>query len=895
MKATKDGNCADTQFRCSSTVQCISWDFYCDLIQDCVDKSDETTCVPRPCDTDEWRCSNNQCISSFKVCDLTPDCRDGSDELICKRCKGFRCTDGTCIPYNWQCDGIVDCSGPDREDEHSDLCSLLSAIDSSTSSVCYWRAEGGYNAMPRYLTGMDGCDTVTCEEGYYKCPHSYCIPIAFVCNGVMDCVDGADESACYKYQCPGYYRCRKSTTCIRLQKVCNNNVDCPQGDDEMSCDFRCPSTCNCTGSVLRCLGTFWGNETFGSLTRKLDLSFSNLDQLTDISFQGLHMLAVLSLSNCHIQNLKWKFWELKNLMSLYLSYNNISHLKRNAFRGLHNLRLLDLSENRYLTIIEIGAFDDLHRLTKLRLQYTGIQKLRRLLLIALSNLISLNISYSKLQYIEDHTFKNQKSLKYLYLDQTKISDFGHYIFNGLDDLEILRAGVFTLCCPRVRPSSVEDDKCFAPQDEFSSCEDLMQNNVLRAFIWILGVASLTGNSLTIIYRLCIDKSSLSKGCGYFILNLGFSDFFMGVYMIFIGSADVLYRGKYLWYANFWKQSPWCKTAGFLSTLSSEVSTMLICLITLDRLLAIKFPFGQIRFNKKSYIVACVLAWLLGMAMALVPLLPATSHWNLFGRNSVCLALPLSRDRAPGWQYSTSIFLGFNLVAFTFIAVAQVVIYRVMKSVSIVKDKKRLTRERAVARKLSLVVLTDFACWFPVVIIGLAALGGVPIAGEIYAWTAVFILPVNSALNPFLYTLSAYRQKRKDESKLEMYQQPQTKCTERKYSSSGEDCPRRAKREKNFFVGCPEDNMQQLQSYLESASPSQVVATMLAVFEALPVLQDTVGKHDTLTGENIFIGCLNKNVNRVCFDVSDTKSGRVSTMSEELHNVCSVFQNVQQKY
>ncbi|XP_041370979.1 uncharacterized protein LOC121384586 isoform X2 [Gigantopelta aegis] len=42
---------------------------------------------------------------------------------------------------------------------------------------------------------------------------------------------------------------------------------------------------------------------------------------------------------------------------------------------------------------------------------------------------------------------------------------------------------------------------------------------------------------------------------------------------------------------------------------------------------------------------------------------------------------------------------------------------------------------------------------------LAALGGVPIAGEIYAWTAVFILPVNSALNPLLYTLSAYRQKR----------------------------------------------------------------------------------------------------------------------------------------
>ena len=29
-----------------------------------------------------------------------------------------------------------------------------------------------------------------------------------------------------------------------------------------------------------------------------------------------------------------------------------------------------------------------------------------------------------------------------------------------------------------------------------------------------------------------------------------------------------------------------------------------------------------------------------------------------------------------------------------------------------------------------------------------------IPGEVYAWTAVLILPINSALNPILYTLSA---------------------------------------------------------------------------------------------------------------------------------------------
>ena len=38
--------------------------------------------------------------------------------------------------------------------------------------------------------------------------------------------------------------------------------------------------------------------------------------------------------------------------------------------------------------------------------------------------------------------------------------------------------------------------------------------------------------------------------------------------------------------------------------------------------------------------------------------------------------------------------------------------------------------------------------------GILAITGTAIPGDVYAWTAVFILPLNSALNPFLYTLSA---------------------------------------------------------------------------------------------------------------------------------------------
>nr|KAG5702004.1 hypothetical protein BaRGS_015739 [Batillaria attramentaria] len=59
----------------------------------------------------------------------------------------------------------------------------------------------------------------------------------------------------------------------------------------------------------------------------------------------------------------------------------------------------------------------------------------------------------------------------------------------------------------------------------------------------------------------------------------------------------------------------------------------------------------------------------------------------------------------------------------------------------------------IARRLFLIVFTDFLCWFPVGLLGLLASQEIPISGEVNVWIAIFVLPLNSALNPFLYTLN----------------------------------------------------------------------------------------------------------------------------------------------
>ena len=58
-------------------------------------------------------------------------------------------------------------------------------------------------------------------------------------------------------------------------------------------------------------------------------------------------------------------------------------------------------------------------------------------------------------------------------------------------------------------------------------------------------------------------------------------------------------------------------------------------------------------------------------------------------------------------------------------------------------------------KMSLIVFTDFCCWVPVGVLSiLVQAGAVEVDPAAYAWIATFVLPINSAINPFLYTLAS---------------------------------------------------------------------------------------------------------------------------------------------
>jgi hypothetical protein len=290
----------------------------------------------------------------------------------------------------------------------------------------------------------------------------------------------------------------------------------------------------------------------------------------------------------------------------------------------------------------------------------------------------------------------------------------------------------------------------------------MSSPVQRSFLWILGTAALFFNMMVIVKRLKLSflphERYGDRVSSTLVISLGFADFLMGIYLIIIASVDVYYRGHYIEVSDSWRSSALCKFCGFISTLSSEASVFTLVFITVDRLICIYFTFTDYKFTMKTTYLLIGVSWLAAFIMSFIPIIVKPYfHDEFYARSGVCLALHLTNTHPAGWEYSVAVFIVINFIAFFMILIAYIMMYKKIRSARrATRIMKMQEREINTGKKMAMIVLSNFCCWFPVIIMGIIAMAGVHLPPAVYSWTAVFILPFNSALNPIIYTISHYK-------------------------------------------------------------------------------------------------------------------------------------------
>ncbi|GAB6023721.1 Relaxin insulin-like peptide receptor [Chamberlinius hualienensis] len=266
---------------------------------------------------------------------------------------------------------------------------------------------------------------------------------------------------------------------------------------------------------------------------------------------------------------------------------------------------------------------------------------------------------------------------------------------------------------------------------------------------VIGVFAIVGNTPVIYLNLKSRCQIKNKAQRVFITNLAVADLLMGLYQVSIGLTDVIYSGQYYRHANAWLTSWICTAFGLLATLSSQVSVFTLLSMTIERKGILIGTFkSQKPMGEKSLAICVTAIWLLSAILALTPIFIWRHYYGISG---TCFPLHIHDPFADGYQYSTFIFLGINLICVLIMIKEYIAIFQGIKKMQNMTPAKTQLKKPGI--RIFAMVFTDCLCWIPVFIIKAVAMANIHISDQLNAVVVVIFLPINSALNPLVYTFT----------------------------------------------------------------------------------------------------------------------------------------------
>ncbi len=572
-------------------------------------------------------------------------------------------------------------------------------------------------------THLENCKEFQCNM-MFKCWNYYCIPWQYVCDNKWDCPRGIEESYCTWHNCTNKYKCNSvETMCIHVGHVCNGIEDCPQGEDEMFCEMKylgCPKECSCLFVAVLCVNT----EIFMS------------EQLKGFSF------AVLQ--NCKVE--RYSLLYLKTAFHYTLVNSNMT-ISCDLFE-IETLQDLNIHKNSFLTV-EKDCFGNCLNLIFAKLMKNEIQVLASHAFADLVSLQFLNLSNNLLTSLASDSFHNLPRLKTLSLLQNSLVALKVNPFQSITSGNLETEDHY-MCC--LVPSVL----CNTNKPWYISCSDLLPRKAVKVTFMVVSLVLIVSNCLSIVLSLAArSDKNMSNVIATIFINI--NELFCGTYLCVIWGVDTASQGSFVLFEQRWKSSIWCHTASFFFLLFNTAEPPLLLFLSLARLMIVMHPIDT-KFKKTSF----VFTWLSVVGMSMVVLSVLTSVAFYFSVTTMSTSLcSLFVDTS-----STCIFCTTVTVV---VASVQVIISVGISGVYclMLKELKRskenlhsltssVNSNTSVSFQVIIISMSNFFCWIPTNAVHLVSLFLSRYPFEMVIWTAVAVAPINSVVNPAVFTATNIR-------------------------------------------------------------------------------------------------------------------------------------------
>ncbi|CAK8693025.1 unnamed protein product [Clavelina lepadiformis] len=767
------------EFCCQVNGRCIPRSWRGNKLNDCFDWSDEGDLYSNEsCQTHEFLCHNRKrCIPTSYLCDGIDHCGDCSDEIEnCEEPRMFRCSGnetGKCINWEYSCDQYRDCS--DFSDDITSITGFKceSKVTADYSRYCVipqWTLESSYSSCN---DNSDICyrnDTFQCA----RCLNNkIVIAPRQICDGVVDCPDLTDECVCFQYQhkqtnqvcervcygfdsnecsqCgPGELLCPEDKVCLSKEKICDGVIDCPlSGLDEKACtdqrttgttsivpDFRCPDISAKDKTLLGFLN--------------LPVPLTTFVPLEAIRCNGIVECAFFEdecsdEANCTDKPRVCKEIPLERSSPNFFSFGSIS-LEFTSRRCSNDFRQIIAGWsvcNGILECLESGL-DEKYCPDRIKCDagvikwLVGLGERRKLVSVSKDkecDLVADCLDDADEKNCSTDTHFYCENGKPLFVPRTKVVD-------GKPDCD---------------DQSDECPESYFIQTGISSREELIKLLAFRILIWFMALCALVGNALVAIWTIrSLDfksfgssvKSSVGNVNKLLILNLSISDFLMGIALLIIVVETVIFSVLPL-AASLSRDmitSMWIENNKFFLT---DILSFTDLKKFAQRITILKGANSSEHLPNDWY----------GLVDYLTITFPdeapkVKGYFGYYGSSGLCIPR-FYRTTGDTSDINTlsSVVITFNFVAMVYIAACYTAVFKrtTKQRVGQSNSEAQQRRQRHTQRKITALILTDMCCWLPICIMTFLSMAGVSLEPAAYAASAVILLPINSSINPIIYT------------------------------------------------------------------------------------------------------------------------------------------------
>ena len=531
------------------------------------------------------------------------------------------------------------------------------------------------------------------------------------------------------------------------------------GDDEMLCNrVVCSQSCTCRGFSIDCsysLVKFIPASSGNNTIRILHLSHTNLSATPLGAFHTYIDLFILHMRSCSISKIPRNTFNASRLLRfLDLSYNAITFLHQDSFRNLVNLQTLILTNNRLQTtgrIFSMKPDTELYELVHIDLSVQNITYLPAEAFNGCPFLKYINLSHNPLYDLSADVFSQSREYLFIDLEGVPLRKMHSDNIYSVYHIEIIVGEIIELCCIS---QSIGD--CRVSKTSISDCEHLISPPFLKTFVWINGITVTALNSFVIWYRLS-KRNTYKRWAMYtnvYTLIIGMADLLMGLYLLCLAIVNIRYSGRYASFSFTWRSSFLCRMLAMVSTMASELSLLLIVLLTFFQLVTIKFIYGTVKHVKLYVIASIITAISLAIITSLIPILNLSYFGNGFlSISGTCLLYQLVSGQSVAEDYSVIVWVVGNLVMLFLMTWFQIgLAWKVFKSRSQIAG----TRVKAAASHTNaifvLFVTAALVCWAPILTTMLLVRVGVHVSEVVSEYIVIMMLPLKALVNPLQYTV-----------------------------------------------------------------------------------------------------------------------------------------------